>query len=121
DEEDNWSLASSTATSVRTAKITVPVAPRFSCLDRLQRRNEFYSKLEEKHRALDKEKFEYEARIKAKEQAAIKLMRRNMSYKANPVPSFYRDGPPAKVELKKLPLTRAKSPVFTRRKSYGDA
>ncbi|CAA0816761.1 TPX2 (targeting protein for Xklp2) protein family [Striga hermonthica] len=120
DEEDNWSLASSTATSVRT-KITVPVAPRFSCVNRLERRKEFYTKLEEKHKALEKEKVEYEARIKEEEQAAIKQLRKNMVVKANPVPSFYREGPPPKVELKKLPVTRAKSPNLTRRKSCGDA
>ncbi|KAL0387595.1 UNVERIFIED_CONTAM: protein WVD2-like 2 [Sesamum radiatum] len=123
DEEDNWSLASSissTATSVRT-RVTVPVAPRFSCVDRLERRKEFYSKLEEKHKALEKEKLEYEARTKEDEQAAIKQLRKTMVYKANPVPSFYREGPPPKVELKKLPVTRAKSPNLTRRKSCGDA
>ncbi|KAL1531523.1 protein WVD2-like 1 [Salvia divinorum] len=120
DEEDNWSLASSTATSVRT-RVTVPVAPRFSCVNRLERRKEFYTKLEEKHKALEKEKLDYEARTKEEEQAAIKQLRRNMMYKANPVPSFYREGPPPKVELKKLPVTRAKSPNLSRRKSCGDA
>ncbi|KAG8391039.1 hypothetical protein BUALT_Bualt01G0146500 [Buddleja alternifolia] len=123
DEEDNWSMASSTATSVRTNKsrITVPVAPRFSCTNRLERRKEFYTKLEEKHRALEKEKLEYEARTKEEEQKVIKQMRKSMVVKANPVPSFYREGPPPKVELKKLPVTRAKSPNLTRRKSCGDA
>ncbi|GER55412.1 TPX2 (targeting protein for Xklp2) proteinfamily [Striga asiatica] len=120
DEEDNWSLASSTATSVRT-KITVPVAPKFTCVDRLERRKEFYTKLEEKHKALEKEKLEYEARIKEEEQAAIKQLRKSMVVKAKPVPSFYREGPPPKAELKKLPVTRAKSPNLTRRKSCGDA
>ncbi|KAL1558858.1 hypothetical protein AAHA92_09271 [Salvia divinorum] len=128
DEEDNWSLASSyplaaicsTATSVR-MRVTVPVAPRFNCGNRLERRKEFYTKLEEKHKALEKEKHDYEARTKEEEQAAIKQLRRNMMYKANPVPSFYREGPPPKVELKKLPVTRAKSPNLTRRKSCGDA
>ncbi|KAL6531406.1 hypothetical protein OROMI_027769 [Orobanche minor] len=122
DEEDNWSLASSknTATSVRN-KITVPVAPRFSCVDRLDRRKEFYTKLEEKHKALEKEKLDYEARTKEEEQAAIKQLRKSMVVKAKPVPSFYREGPPPKVELKKLPVTRAKSPNLTRRKSCGDA
>ncbi|KAK6143305.1 hypothetical protein DH2020_023653 [Rehmannia glutinosa] len=110
----------STATSVRT-KITVPVAPRFTCVDRLERRKEFYTKLEEKHKALEKEKLEYEARTKEEEQAAIKQLRKSMTYKANPVPTFYREGPPPKVELKKLPVTRAKSPNLTRRKSCGDA
>ncbi|KAL3632227.1 hypothetical protein CASFOL_025211 [Castilleja foliolosa] len=120
DEEDNFSLASSTATSVRT-KITVPVAPKFTCVNRLERRKEFYTKLEEKHKALEKEKIDYEARTKEEEQAAIKQMRKSMVVKAKPVPNFYREGPPPKVELKKLPVTRAKSPNLTRRKSCGDA
>ncbi|KAL3814699.1 hypothetical protein ACJIZ3_015967 [Penstemon smallii] len=122
DEEDNWSLASSTATTRTTkSRITVPVAPRFTCMDRLERRREFYTKLEEKHKALEKEKLEYEARTKEEEQAAIKQLRKSMTYKAKPVPSFYREGPPPKVELKKLPVTRAKSPNLTRRKSCSDA
>ncbi|KAL8542012.1 hypothetical protein ACS0TY_003030 [Phlomoides rotata] len=120
DEEDNWSMASSTATSVRT-RITVPVAPKFTCDNRLERRKQFYTKLDEKHKALEKEKIEYQARNKEEEQAAIRQMRKSMTYKANPVPNFYREGPPPKVELKKLPVTRAKSPNLTRRKSCGDA
>ncbi|KAK3001791.1 hypothetical protein RJ639_020505 [Escallonia herrerae] len=123
DEEDNWSLASSAAASVRTVKsqITVPVAPMFKCASRAERRKEFYMKLEEKHEALKAEKMEYEARTKEEQEAAIKQLRKNMVVKANPVPSFYREGPPPKVELKKLPLTRATSPNLTRRKSCGDA
>ncbi|XP_073139982.1 protein WVD2-like 2 [Henckelia pumila] len=122
DEDDNWSLASSTATS-RTIKsqVTVAVAPSFVCVDRAERRKQFYSKLEEKHKALEQEKLEYEARTKEEELAAIKQLRKSMTYKANPVPNFYREGPPTKAELKKLPVTRAKSPNLTRRKSFGDA
>ncbi|KZV43643.1 hypothetical protein F511_00194 [Dorcoceras hygrometricum] len=122
DEDDNWSLASSTATS-RTIKsqVTVAVAPSFVCVDRAERRKQFYSKLEEKHKALEQEKLEYEARTKEEELAAIKQLRKSMTYKANPVPKFYREGPPSKAELKKLPVTRAKSPNLTRRKSFGDA
>ncbi|KAI7749574.1 hypothetical protein M8C21_030109 [Ambrosia artemisiifolia] len=84
DEEDNWSLASSAATSrtVR-SRVTVGVAPSFRSAQRAAQRKEFYTKLEQKHQALKAEKMEYEARTK-------------------------------------LPLTRAKSPNLTRRKSCGD-
>ncbi|XP_073288350.1 protein WVD2-like 1 [Primulina huaijiensis] len=121
DDDDNCSLASSTATS-RTSKfqVTVAVGPSFVCADRLERRKEFYSKLEEKHKALEQERVEYEARTRDEEQEAIKQLRKSMTYKANPVPGFYHEGPPPKVELKKLPLTRPKSPNLTRRKSHGD-
>lgn len=123
DEDDNWSLASSTAASVRTvrSKVTVPVAPSFKCSERSARRQEYYTKLEEKHKALEAEKQEYAARTKEEEEAAIKQLRKAMSYRANPVPNFYREGPPPKAELKKLPVTRAKSPNLTRRKSCSDA
>ncbi|KAI3691290.1 hypothetical protein L2E82_49577 [Cichorium intybus] len=121
DEEDNWSMASSAATS-RTLKsrVTVGVAPSFKSAQRAAQRKEFYTKLEQKHQALKAEKMEYEARTKEEQEEAIKQMRKSMVVKANPVPSFYRQGPPPKVELKKLPLTRAKSPKLTRRKSCGD-
>ncbi|KAM3290358.1 protein WVD2-like 2 [Capsicum chacoense] len=123
DEDDNWSMASSTAASVRTvkSKVTVPVAPSFKCSERSARRKEYYTKLEEKHKALEAEKQEYAARTKEEEEAAIKQLRKAMTYRANPVPSFYREGPPPKPELKKLPVTRAKSPNLTRRKSCSDA
>nr|XP_043640318.1 protein WAVE-DAMPENED 2-like isoform X1 [Erigeron canadensis] len=121
DEEDNWSVASSAATSrtVR-SRVTVGVAPSFKSAQRAAQRKEFYEKLEQKHQALKAERMEYEARTKEEQEEAIKQMRKSMVVKANPVPSFYRQGPPPKVELKKLPLTRAKSPKLSRRKSCGD-
>ncbi|GAB2277602.1 hypothetical protein Dimus_012310 [Dionaea muscipula] len=119
-DDDNWSLASSAA-SVRTTKTTVGVAPTFKSAERVEKRKEFYAKLEEKHRALEAEKREYEARTKEEEEAAIKQLRKSMVVRANPVPSFYYEAPPPKRELKKLPTTRAKSPNIGRRKSCGDA
>uniref|UniRef100_A0A0D9WWA5 TPX2 C-terminal domain-containing protein n=1 Tax=Leersia perrieri TaxID=77586 RepID=A0A0D9WWA5_9ORYZ len=80
----------------------------------------FYTKLEEKRKALEEEKIEAEARKKEEQEEALKQLRKNLVIRAKPMPSFYQEGPPPKVELKKVPPTRAKSPVFTRRKSCSD-
>jgi len=122
DEEDSFSVASSSATSIRSfkPKITIGVAPTFSSTSRLERRREFYQKLEEKQKALEAEKRENEKRLKEEQEAVTKQLRKNMAYKANPVPSFYQEGPPPKQPLKKFPLTRPKSPNLNRRKSCSD-
>ncbi|KAA3472208.1 protein WAVE-DAMPENED 2-like isoform X2 [Gossypium australe] len=144
DDEDNWSVASTyplfgfrklsyDARSLypnsilfvltvlgQGSRVTIGTAPTFKSAERAERRKQFYLKLEEKHQALEAERSQCEARTKEEQQAAIKQLRKSMVVKANPVPSFYYEGPPPKVEPKKLPLTRPKSPNLSRRKSCGD-
>eukprot|EP00250_Pteridium_aquilinum_P010841 c19663_g1_i1 orf=201-2285(+) len=119
-DDDTISISSiqSAAPKAKASRFTSTSSFKFQSDARAEKRKEYYSKLQERLSAKEEEINQMQAKAKKEREKEIKLLRRSLTFKASPMPTFYQEGPPPQAELPRTPTTRAKSPNFSRRDSH---
>ncbi|CAN4113923.1 unnamed protein product [Withania somnifera] len=115
EEEDARSTTSSSTTPSGQRRASI-AGFSFRLEERAEKRKEFLAKIEEKIQAKEEEKNNLQAKSKENQEAEIKQLRKSLTFKATPMPNFYKE-PPPKAELRKIPTTRAVSPKLGRNKN----
>lgn len=100
EDEDARSTTSSSTTPRGQRRASI-AGFSFRLEERAEKRKEFLAKIEEKIQAKEEEKNNLQAKSKENQEAEIKQLRKSLTFKATPMPNFYKE-PPQKVELRKV-------------------